>query len=262
VLGDEGVVAQVGVGGVDAVDFFALAGGEGFVFVEAPDAFEEALAAEDLVEAGDAAGESVGGVEEGGIGVGDLHVEAEEVNGDGIADAGELAGLKDLDGLLGPDAPVSEEATDDAAFDVTVADLEAEGGDEVGDDVVVVAGVEGDVVAAGLGDGADDVEGLVAVEGGHLDGDDVLDLGEAAPEGVGEGAAADGGLEVEADDGQDVGDGAAVGDELVVGGGLEGGEGEEAGVVAEIFEEGGFGGGLAGVAADAADSDERGSPEC
>src|SRR5579872_6399562 len=39
----------------DAGDFFGLAGGEDFVGVEAPDSFEEALAAEDFVDSGDAA---------------------------------------------------------------------------------------------------------------------------------------------------------------------------------------------------------------
>ena len=42
---DEGVVGEVGVGVADAVEGFGLAGGEGFVGVERPGAFEEALAA-------------------------------------------------------------------------------------------------------------------------------------------------------------------------------------------------------------------------
>jgi len=69
--GDEGVVVELGVGGVDAVDFGELAGAEGFVGVEAPGSCEEALAAEDFVDARDAAGVVVGGVEEGGVAVGD-----------------------------------------------------------------------------------------------------------------------------------------------------------------------------------------------
>jgi len=60
---DEGVVVEVRVGGVNAGDFFGLAGAERFVGIEAPDAFEEALAAEDFVEAGDAPGKMIGGVE-------------------------------------------------------------------------------------------------------------------------------------------------------------------------------------------------------
>ena len=51
-------------------------------------------------------------------------------------------------------------------------------------DVVVVAGVQGDVVPARLGDGADHVERLVAVERRDLDRDDVRDLREPPPERV------------------------------------------------------------------------------
>src|SRR5260221_13860469 len=138
VFQDELVIGQVGVGGADSGDFFGLTGGEGFVFVEAPDAFEQSLAAEDFVEACDAAFEGVGGVEEGGVGIGDLDVEVEEGEGNRGADGSELAGLEDLDGLFGPDAPVTEEDAYDAAFDQLIADLEAGGGDEVGNDVVVV----------------------------------------------------------------------------------------------------------------------------
>jgi hypothetical protein len=49
-------------------------------------------------------------------------------------------------------------------------------------DAVVVAGVERDVIASGLDHRADDIERLVAVERRDLDGDDVVDFGEAAPE--------------------------------------------------------------------------------
>ena len=50
--------------------------------------------------------------------------------------------LQKLHGALGPNRPVAEEAADDAAL----FSGEAVGGKKVGDDVVVVAGVEGDVI--------------------------------------------------------------------------------------------------------------------
>ena len=75
---DEGVVVEVRVGGVDAGNFFGLAGAERFVGIEAPDAFEESLAAENFVEAGDAARKMIGGVEKGGVGVGDFDALAEK----------------------------------------------------------------------------------------------------------------------------------------------------------------------------------------
>ena len=72
------------VGGIDSVDFFGLAGAEVLPRIEAPDAFEEALAAQDFVKAGDAATEAMGGIEEGGIAAGDLDGRAELVGRDGM----------------------------------------------------------------------------------------------------------------------------------------------------------------------------------
>ena len=71
-LGHKGIIVEMGIGGIDAVDLFALAGAEGFVFVEAPEAFEQSLAAQDFVKPGDAAGETIRGIEEGGVAVGDF----------------------------------------------------------------------------------------------------------------------------------------------------------------------------------------------
>ena len=130
-----------------------------------------------------------------------------------------------------------EQAADDAADDGAAGALEAERRHQVGDDVVVVARVERDVVAAGVDDRADDVERLVAVEGRDLDRDHALDLGEAPPEGVRERPAADGRLQVEADDRQALGDPRAVREEVVVAGVGERGEAEQAGVVAEAREQ-------------------------
>lgn len=69
-LGDEIIIAEMRVGGADAINLRKLAGAERFLLVEAPDALQQTLAAEDFVQAGDAAGETVRGVEEGGIAVG------------------------------------------------------------------------------------------------------------------------------------------------------------------------------------------------
>ena len=82
---DEGVVVEMGIGGVDAIDFFELAGAEGFVRIEAPDTFEKALAAENFVQPGDASGKTVGGVKESGVGVGDLDTFLQEGLGNGGA---------------------------------------------------------------------------------------------------------------------------------------------------------------------------------
>ena len=124
--------------------------------------------------------------------------------------------LQQFDRLSRPDRPVAQQPADDPALDRAARPREAVRRQQVQHDVVVVAGVERDVVAARLGHGADDVERLVAVERRDLDGDDVLDLGEPPPERERQHAAAHRRLQVEAHDRQDLGDGAAVGDQLVV----------------------------------------------
>ena len=81
-----------------------------------------------------------------------------------------------------------------------VAALHGEGRQQVEHDVVVVAGVQRDALfGAGRDHAAHHVERAVAVEGRHLDGDDVVDGGEAAPELRRQRDAADRGLQVEAD---------------------------------------------------------------
>ena len=155
-----------------------------------------------------------------------------------------------------PDGPMAEEAPNDAALDLFAVDVKNVRSEQVHHDVVVVAGVERNV-AAGFGDGADDVKSLVAIEGSDFDGGDIFDFGKLAPEIEREDAAADGGLEIEADDGENLCDGAAMRKENGVGCMRKRGEAEEAGVVAKIGEERGFANGLRRIATDSADADER-----
>src|SRR5256885_2063554 len=151
---------------------------------------------------------------------------------------------------------MAEEAPNDAALDLFAVDVKNVRSEQVHHDVVVVAGVERNV-AAGFGDGADDVKSLVAIEGSDFDGGDIFDFGKLAPEIEREDAAADGGLEIEADDGENLCDGAAMRKENGVGCMRKRGEAEEAGVVAKIGEERGFANGLRRIATDSADADER-----
>ncbi len=75
--GDEVVVMQVRIGAVDSINLFELTWAECFMLVEAPDALQQTLAAEDLMQSGDAATEAVRGIKESGIAVRDLDTEAE-----------------------------------------------------------------------------------------------------------------------------------------------------------------------------------------
>ena len=69
---DELVVIQVRICGVDPINLFTLTRRQRFLRIKTLDAAEESLAAQYLVEAGDTAGEPMGGIEERGIGIGHL----------------------------------------------------------------------------------------------------------------------------------------------------------------------------------------------
>ena len=188
----------------DAVDLLALARAQALVRIEAPDAFEQALAAQHLVAAGDAAAEVVGDVEEGAVAVGDAAVEREQLALDRAARLGArqrgLAALEQLDRALRPDRPVAEQAAAKAHRHRRAVAHRRERRDQVEDDVVVVAGVERDALLGARRDhAADDVERAVAVERRDLDRDDVVDRGEAGPERGAEVEPADRRLQVEAD---------------------------------------------------------------
>src|SRR5450432_2216190 len=70
---------------------------------------------------------------------------------------------------------------------------------QVDEDAVVVAGVQGNVFAACVGHGPDDVQRAIAVEWSDLDCPHAFDLGEGAPEGVAERPSSHAGLEIEAE---------------------------------------------------------------
>lgn len=79
----ERVVVEVRVSVTDAIDFLCLTRAESFLGIEALDSLEEPLTMEDHVQTRDAAGETMCGIEEGGIGVGDFSIAAEPFRWDG-----------------------------------------------------------------------------------------------------------------------------------------------------------------------------------
>ena len=111
---------------------------------------------------------------------------------------------------------------------------EAPGRDQVEQDVIVVAGVEGHaLLGAGLDDAPHHVQRAVAAEGRDLDRHHVLQRGEAAPEGGSEHDTAHRRLQVEADEGDALGEPGAVLQPLVLARAGEGGEAHHARVIAE-----------------------------
>jgi hypothetical protein len=79
VLGYKIVIGQVWVSLADSGDFFGLSWAQGLVRVEAPDAFEQALTAQDFVATGNATGKVMGHIEQGAVAIGDLRIEGQQL---------------------------------------------------------------------------------------------------------------------------------------------------------------------------------------
>ena len=77
-LRDELVVHQVRVAGEHSIDLRHLAGTQFLVRIEAPPAGEQALAPQHFVDAGNASGEIVRGIEQRGVQIGELGAEREQ----------------------------------------------------------------------------------------------------------------------------------------------------------------------------------------
>src|SRR5690606_16288680 len=202
--------------------------------------------------------EAVHCVEDGAVRIGKLGGERQDVRRDLRGAVHGAEALEELDRAAGPDGPLSEEPADDPALArLAVGSTKPEGRHEIEDDLIVVPGVERDVLASRRDDRPHDVERPVAIEAGDLDRDDVLDLGEAAPKGVRQLAPADRRLEIEAEDRDDLGDRAHVSeDRVLIRLIAEGPEAEKPGVVTELAKDLRLGDGAPGAADDAADANE------
>ena len=226
-----------------------LAGAESFGGIEAPQSLHQSLPPQDFMAAGDAAVKIVGDIEERAVAVGDAGVERQQVGRQGVLAARGLAHLELLDRARGPHRPVPEQAALEirARGDALVAQVERQ--HQVEQDVIVIAGIERDAVErAGRRHAAQHVERPVAVERRDLDGDDVVDRSEAAPEIGAEDDAADRRLQIEADQRDLARHRLAMRDDLVLGRRFHRGEAEQAGVVADAARGLRLGDGLRGRA--------------
>ena len=78
-LPDEAVVGKMPIAGQHAIDGGHLSGAQLLVWIQAPASGKQTLPAKDLVNARDAAGELVDRVEQGGVDVGELGAEREQL---------------------------------------------------------------------------------------------------------------------------------------------------------------------------------------
>src|ERR1017187_3203348 len=123
---DEGIVVQVRVGGINAVNLFTLARAETFTGVKTPDAFKQSLTPQHLVQTGDATGEVIRRIEEGRIAVGDLNGTSQEFGGNGaVAFNGPMTLPEQFNRLAGPDRPGTQQTAYDAALDYMATHVEA-----------------------------------------------------------------------------------------------------------------------------------------
>src|SRR5438045_2028917 len=76
--GHKFVVVEMRIVSVHALDFIALARTESFIWIQAPDTFEQALPAEYFMQSRNTATVRIRGIEERGVGVGDFDAAAEQ----------------------------------------------------------------------------------------------------------------------------------------------------------------------------------------
>src|SRR5688572_5503890 len=92
--------------------------------------------------------------------------------------------------FTGPHRPVPKQTTDNPPLNSPPMLLEAEWGDEIQDDVVVIPRVKRDILSSGSGYSPDHIDCLISIERRNLDGDHILDLRKTAPEGIRQNATA------------------------------------------------------------------------
>src|ERR1017187_6745697 len=256
--GDEVIVVQVRVGGINAVNLLTLARAETFTGVKTPDTFKQPLPPQHLVQTGDATGEVIRCVEKGRVAVGHFNGTPQEFGGNGAAAFnGPMTLPEQFNRLAGPDRPVTQQTAYEAALYYRATHLGATWCEQVEHYVVIVAGVKGQVVAAGFGDSANDVERLVAVEGGEFDGNDVFDLQEAPPECEWQHTTTHRRLQVETHYGQNLRHSSAMRDQLVVASALHRRQAQQTGMIAKLAEQPGLARRLRRFAADAANAHQR-----
>ena len=79
VRGDERIIGKIAMLATHAIDLGRLTGTQRFVGIETPDAFQQTLAAQDLVAAGNAPSKIVRAVEECAVAIGHTTIERKQV---------------------------------------------------------------------------------------------------------------------------------------------------------------------------------------
>ena len=121
------------------------------------------------------------------IGVGDFRRPAQQLQRHGAAPGRHpLAILEQLHCFPRPHRPLPQQTADDAAFDQAPGDFETKRRQQIQHNVVIIARVEGDVLTPCVSHGSDNLQRVVAIEGGDLDRHDIFDFREPRPKRVGQ----------------------------------------------------------------------------
>lgn len=78
------IIIQMRIGLIYAVNLFTLTRAESFIGVEAPDTFQQALSAQDFMQPGDTAGETIRRVEKRGVTISHFYIFLEETFGNWV----------------------------------------------------------------------------------------------------------------------------------------------------------------------------------
>src|SRR5687767_7660125 len=217
------------------VDIPRLAGGKLFLRIQAPSSPQQPLPTQDLVNSRNAAPEAVGGVEDGAVGIRDLRGKSKQAAHPWRSAASLSLSVTmppnltmQFHGVPGPEGPMPQQPTHHP-------DAAGPGGEQVEQDIVVVAGIERDLPGApGIRHRPHHVQGLIPIERGNLDRDDARQLDETPPEPIGEDSAAHRRLEIKAHQRDDLAHRAGVSNQPRVARIGQGAESEQSQVVPEL----------------------------
>ena len=155
---------------MDAVDLLALTATERFCRIQAPDAFQQALPAQDLVASGDDAMEVVGDIENGGVAVGHLRIEGEQIVGDRAGLHRSMYPRQQFDRALHPNAPMPQQSALDAHLNWVAVRLDDKWRQQIEHDVIVIAGIKGHaVLGCGFDHATHHIQRPIAIERCDLD---------------------------------------------------------------------------------------------
>src|SRR5436309_16025631 len=111
----------------------------------------------------------MGGIKDGRIRIGNLMTQAQKIARDRIAMLSRQGQV--LNCSFRPDCPMAQQA----AREADGPRPEFKNREQVEQDVIIVSGVQRDLASpAGISNGPDNFDGLIAIEGSYLDGDYIL----------------------------------------------------------------------------------------